>query len=148
MQEFNRLERVIPNPLEDPEPSILEVLTARTSHAPHPRSPVMQSQVQKHSRSDRIATRHPKGNYGPSLQGDKYREMRTAIFRVLNSNPQGIELSKMLDAVKPFLSEDVYGPGSLTSWYCVNVELDLEAQGQIERLLVGQTERLRRTVDA
>ncbi len=101
-----------------------------------------------HSRTDRVATRHPGGAYGPSLHGDKYREMRAAIFQVLGSNPKGIELRNMLDAVKPFLSDSVYNPGSLTSWYCVNVELDLEAQGQIERVQDGAIERLRRVADA
>lgn len=103
---------------------------------------------QTHSKTDRIATRHPGGAYGPSLHGDKYREMRAAIFRVLDSNPQGIELRNLLDAVKAFLSDRVYDPGSLTSWYCVNVELDLEAQGQIERVQDGATERLRQVTDA
>ena len=103
---------------------------------------------QSHPSPDRIATRHPGGAYGPSLHGDKYREMRSAIFSVLGSNPEGIELRNLLEAVKPFLSDRVYVPGSLTSWYCVNVELDLEARGQIERVQDGATERLRRVTDA
>jgi len=95
--------------------------------------------------ADRIATRHPKGARGPSLQGDKYREMRDAIFQVLAAHSDGIELSSLLEAVKPLLSETVYEPGSLTTWYCVNVELDLEARGQIER---DQAELLFRVADA
>ena len=106
------------------------------------------SPIPHQSRADRIATRHPKGSRGPSLYGDKYREMRDAIFQVLAAHPGGIELSKMLEAVRPLLSETVYEPGSLISWYCVNVELDLEARGQIERIEDHHTERLHRIADA
>ena len=99
------------------------------------------------SPKDRVKTRRPGGVGGPSLQGDKYHEMRRAILQALAGRSHGIESRQLHQTVKPLLSESVYGPDCLTSWYCVQVVLDLEARGHIRR--VGDSdERFVRVGDA
>ena len=122
------------------QPTPIQRFSACSNRSTGSRNPTRQK--------DRVSTRHPDGHAGPTLQGDKYREMRRAILKALSCDQRGLELSSLIEAVRPLLSEQIYDSGSLTPWYCVNVKLDLEARGEIECILEVAPERYRHAGDA
>jgi len=73
----------------------------------------------------------------------KYDLVHSAILAVVPSNEQGIEFR-----VLPAFVEQQIEPGNLSklgsvSWYVTTVKLDLEVNGEIERIPGSKPQRLR-----
>lgn len=83
------------------------------------------------SRVPILNVNHP----GSATQVDagKYYAMRDAILKVLPSSSPGLTPAEMLEAVVPFLPEDIFPGGEGASWWAKAVQLDLEARRAIER---------------
>ena len=96
------------------------------------------------SAGEKILTLHPRHGPGIHIDAKRYREMRTAILDVVPNDHRGIALERLPDAVRPHLSERFGGGRSSVPWYCVTVELDLEARGLIERVPSMRPQRIRR----
>ena len=96
-------------------------------------------------RHPRISTLRPNGKPGAQLDADKYEAMKSAILRVVPADERGIEFERLPEAVRAGLDDRLYGPGGPSiPWYCVAVNLDLEARGLIEEVPGTRPARLRR----
>lgn len=63
----------------------------------------------------------------------KYAEMRTAMEKVLPTDPPGLTPAEIIAAVKPHLSEALFPGGDTAGWWVKCVQLDLEAKGLLKR---------------
>lgn len=95
-------------------------------------------------RSETVSVLHPERGPGGRMDARKYDEMRAAILGAVPANRRGIALDRLPDAVRPFLSEQFGGANASVPWYCVTVELDLEARGLLERVPERRPRRVRR----
>ncbi len=91
-----------------------------------------------------VMTLHPQGKAGVNIDGDKYREMKAALLKVIGRARNGVPFGDLAELVEPHLSEEVYGGSSIT-WYTVTVKLDLEARGILDRIPGVSPQRVRRT---
>lgn len=77
------------------------------------------------------------------VDADKYHAMRAAILAVLPSEPAGITVAELKDAVLPQLPGALFPGGAKAGWWLKGVQLDLEAKGVIERVPASKPLRLR-----
>ncbi len=96
------------------------------------------------SNTDKVLcqTRTP-GKQPTRIDRWKYDLVRSAILSVVPSSEQGVEFR-----VLPALVEQQIEPGNLSklgsvSWYVTTVKLDLEVNGEIERIPGSKPQRLR-----
>jgi hypothetical protein len=80
---------------------------------------------------DMIRTLHPEKKQGVNISKEKYEIIRKAIFSVLKQNKE-MTFMKLARAVE----KEVRGTfeGSVT-WYVTTVKLDMEARGEVKRVL-------------
>ena len=97
--------------------------------------------------TDRVLCRNP----DPAKQGTriprwKYDLVRDAIFRGLDSRPDGFPFRDLPTYVGKCLTrDDMLRLGSV-SWHTTVVKLDLEARGEIQRVPGSRPQLLRRTL--
>ena len=96
------------------------------------------------SPGEKILTLHPRHGPGIHIDATRYQEMRSAILEVVPTDRCGMALERLPDAVRSRLSERFGGAHSSVPWYCVTVELDLEARGLIERVPKIRPQHIRR----
>ncbi|MFN3194196.1 MAG: DUF6958 family protein [Aureliella sp.] len=63
----------------------------------------------------------------------KYAAMKKALLRVLPKKTPGLNQKEMMEAVVPFLPEDLFPGGAKAGWWVKTVQLDLEAKGIMDR---------------
>ena len=63
----------------------------------------------------------------------KYADMHAAMQAALPKASPGVTQSEMVEAVKPYLSEDLFPEGKTSGWWSKTVQLDLEAKGKLTR---------------
>ncbi|MCO6450647.1 MAG: hypothetical protein J5I90_07635 [Caldilineales bacterium] len=88
---------------------------------------------------ERILTLHPAGKQGVNISRDKYDAMRSAILACLADGAE-LSFSELNSAVEQRLEGKFEGS---IGWYFTTVKLDLEARGEIERVLGSKPQRLR-----
>jgi hypothetical protein len=64
---------------------------------------------------------------------DRYLAMYQAFLKALPKESPGLNQSEIREAVKPYLSEDLYPGGQKVGWWAKSVQLDLEAKGILVR---------------
>jgi len=80
---------------------------------------------------DTIRTLHPQKKQGVKISREKYEMIRKAILCVLETEKE-ISFMNLSRAVEKQVNGNF--EGSVT-WYVTTVKLDLEARGQIKRVL-------------
>ena len=80
---------------------------------------------------DRIRTLHPEKKQGVSISREKYEIIRTAILSTLRAQKE-ITFMNLSRAVEKQVNGNF--EGSVT-WYVTTVKLDMEARGEIKRVL-------------
>ncbi len=96
------------------------------------------------SNTDKVLCQTPTPGKQPTrIERWKYDLIRSAILSVVPSSEQGVEFR-----VLPALVEQQIEPGNLSklgsvSWYVTTVKLDLEVNGEIERVSGSKPQRLR-----
>jgi hypothetical protein len=96
------------------------------------------------SNTDKVLCQTPTPGKQPTrIDRWKYDLVRSAILAVVRSSEQGVEFR-----VLPALVEQQIEPGNLSklgsvSWYVTTVKLDLEVNGEIERIPGSKPQRLR-----
>jgi hypothetical protein len=65
------------------------------------------------------------------VEAAKYNAVRDAIISVLPSQPPGLTLVQLREAVRPLVSSDVFPDGFKTGWWVMGVQLDLRAKNVI-----------------
>ena len=96
------------------------------------------------SNTNKIVCQTPTPGKQPTrIERWKYDLIRSAILSVVPSSEQGVEFRLL-----PALVEQQIEPGNLSklgsaSWYVTTVKLDLEVNGEIERIPGSKPQRLR-----
>ena len=85
------------------------------------------------------------GSGGFSVTSEKYQPVRKAILSALPRREAGVTFGELVALVGPQVPKELFPrPGSV-SWYTKVVQLDLEAQGLIERVPGETPQRIRRS---
>jgi hypothetical protein len=71
--------------------------------------------------------------YESRVNAEKYEAMRVALLRALPVGAPGLTQAEMLAAIQPHLPQDLWPGGEKSGWWMKTVQLDLEAQGQVNR---------------
>lgn len=79
---------------------------------------------------DSILTLHPEGKPGVNIGRQKYDLVRRAILEAINTHGE-LTLRDLVQVVNHKISANFYGS---IPWYVANVQLDLEARREIERV--------------
>jgi hypothetical protein len=97
------------------------------------------------SGNDKVHCQTPTpGKRGVSIDGWKYRTVRQAVLKAVGKGKDGLAFSDLPRSVASLLSEkDRQRLGSI-SWYVTTVKLDMEVNGEIERVPGAKPQRLRR----
>lgn len=76
----------------------------------------------------------------------KYQAVRRAVLEALpGPGGEGLEFNRLADRVGELLDADERRRLGSVPWYTTTVKLDLEVQGEIERVPGAGPQRLRRT---
>ena len=67
------------------------------------------------------------------VRRDKYVDMKSALLKVLPSEPPGMSVKDALEALIPSLDQDLFPKRKTSGWWQKTVQLDLEAKGIIAR---------------
>jgi len=62
-----------------------------------------------------------------------YEAMHQALVKALPDRAPGLTQAEMVEAVKPFLPQDLFPGGAKAGWWMKSVQLDQEAKGSIVR---------------
>ena len=62
------------------------------------------------------------------VEAAKYNAVRDAIISVLPSQPPGLTLVQLREAVRPLVSSDIFPEGFKAGWWVMEVQLDLRAK--------------------
>ena len=65
----------------------------------------------------------------------KYREMKSALLKVLPNKSPGLTHKAMQVEIQSVLSEEIFPGGKTSQWWSKTVQLDLEAKGILVREL-------------
>jgi len=74
---------------------------------------------------------HPE--YSGKVNRAKYENMKTAMLKVLPSSAPGHKVKDVIEALKPYLSQELFPEGQTAGWWQKTVQLDLEAKGLVVR---------------
>ena len=85
-----------------------------------------------------------KGSRGFAVTDEKYEPIRKAILASLPRNKEGVSFKELVAAVGAKVPEGLFPKPGSVAWYAKVVQLDLEASGQIERVVGVVPQRLRR----
>ena len=87
-------------------------------------------------------TLHPDpGKQGTRIDSAKYDAVRNAILEHVGHDQEGIRFGELVRAMKDTFKEGLPGGGSV-GWYTTTVKLDLEARGEIQRVVGESPQRL------
>lgn len=67
------------------------------------------------------------------VDATKYMAMKDAMLKALPESAPGLSQAEIIEAVKPYLPEELYPGGNTAGWWMKCVQLDLEAKGQVVR---------------
>jgi hypothetical protein len=87
---------------------------------------------------DRIKTLHPDGKQGVSIRRDKYEQVRRVILDTLYEQ-DGITFDQLVKTAEASLQGNFEGS---IPWYVTTVKLDLEARGDLKRIVGTRPQRL------
>ena len=73
----------------------------------------------------------------------KYDLLRGIILDILSDNPDGVEFRNLPSLIDARLSDEQKANLGSTSWYTTTVKLDMEVNGDIERVPRASPQRLR-----
>jgi hypothetical protein len=73
---------------------------------------------------------HPGGRV-VRVDADKYNAVRAAVLTVLPSEPPGLTLVELREAVRPLVPGEVFPEGFKAGWWVMGVQLDLRAKNVI-----------------
>jgi hypothetical protein len=97
------------------------------------------------SSEDKVLCRTPTPGKSPtSILRWKYDLVREAILAVVPGKEPGIEFRKLADLVAARLTPDEQEKLGSVSWYTTTVKLDMEVNGELERLPGSGPQRLRK----
>ena len=65
----------------------------------------------------------------------KYTAAKTALFAILSDPEQGLTQTEMMAAIKVQIDQTLFPNGAKSGWWMKTVQLDLEAKGQIVRIM-------------
>lgn len=63
----------------------------------------------------------------------RYDAMHQALVKALPDRAPGLTQAEMIEAVKPYLPQDLFPGGAKAGWWVKSVQLDQEAKGGIVR---------------
>jgi hypothetical protein len=94
---------------------------------------------------DKILCRTPTAGKQPTrIDTWKYDAVRRGILAALDRLPVGVEFGDLPRMVERELSDDERERLGSIMWYTTTVKLDLEVQGEIERVPGAKPQRIRR----
>ena len=65
----------------------------------------------------------------------KYAAAKMALLAILSGQEQGLTLTEMMAAIKVQIDQTLFPNGAKSGWWMKTVQLDLEAKGQIIRII-------------
>jgi len=71
--------------------------------------------------------------YVTRLERKMYEAMHQALVKALPDRAPGMTQAEMVEAVKPYLPQDLFPGGAKAGWWMKSVQLDQEAKGTIVR---------------
>lgn len=75
---------------------------------------------------------------------EKYQIVQEAVLAMLPAGGEGMTWAELAEMIAPYLPESLFRHAGTVRWYARAVQLDLEAQGVIERVPDSHPLRLRR----
>ena len=84
------------------------------------------------------------GSRGFSVTSEKYQPIRKAILASLPRSRAGMTFTALVSSVQQRVPKALFPKPGSVSWYTKVVQLDLEANGVIERVPGEKPQRLRR----
>lgn len=63
----------------------------------------------------------------------KYADMKAAFEKAMSRASPGLTQAETREAVKPFLSQELFPDGKTAGWWAKTVQLDMEAKGTLVR---------------
>ena len=88
-----------------------------------------------------------KGSEGFFVTSEKYLPVRNAILASLPRSKAGMTLKELVSSVAQKVPKKLFPKPGSVSWYTKVVQLDLEANGLIERIPGEKPQRIRRRSD-
>jgi hypothetical protein len=85
-----------------------------------------------------------KGSSGFAVTPEKYKPIRKAILASVPRGGSGVTFEDLVASVATQVPAHLFPKKGSVSWYTKVVQLDLEAQGQLERVPGQAPQRLRR----
>jgi hypothetical protein len=85
-----------------------------------------------------------KGSRGFAVTAEKYEPIRKAILASATRNKEGVSFKELVASVNGLVGKELFPKQGSVSWYTKVVQLDLEADGQIERVPDVTPQRVRR----
>ena len=86
-----------------------------------------------------------KGSRGFAVTAQKYEPIRKAILASVPRSKEGLSFEELVASVTGRVPRELFPKPGSVSWYTKVVQLDLEANGQIERIPGLTPQRVRRT---
>jgi hypothetical protein len=75
---------------------------------------------------------------------EKYQAVQDAILAMLPAGGEGMTWAELAEMIAPYLPENIFRHTGTIRWYTKAVQIDLEAQGVLERVPGSRPLRLRR----
>ena len=85
-----------------------------------------------------------KGSGGFSVTSEKYEPIRKAILSSVPRSKDGVSFKDLVASVKKAVPKELFPKPGSVAWYTKVVQLDLEANGQIERIPGLTPQRIRK----
>lgn len=85
-----------------------------------------------------------KGSRGFKVTAEKYEPVRKAILASVPRSKSGVTFKDLVASVSERLPEELFPKKGSVPWYTKVVQLDLEADGRIERIPGAKPQRVRR----
>jgi uncharacterized protein DUF6958 len=85
-----------------------------------------------------------KGSRGFAVTVEKYEPIRKAILASVPRNREGVSFKELVASVTGRVPKGLFPKRGSVSWYTKVVQLDLEANGQLERIPDVTPQRIRR----
>jgi hypothetical protein len=85
-----------------------------------------------------------KNSGGFAVTAEKYGPIRKAILAAVPRNAEGVSFGRLVQLVTGRVPQALFPKPGSVSWYTKVVQLDLEAEGRIERIPGVTPQRLRR----
>ncbi len=85
-----------------------------------------------------------KGSRGFTVTAEKYERIRKAILASVPRDKEGVSFKEFVASVNGRVPKELFPKQGSVSWYAKVVQLDLEANGLIERIPGVTPQRVRR----